>query len=261
MKKNAQQKLKSIMLMFVWLMSLSLVAQNITVKGTVTDATFNDAVIGATIIVEGDATQGTVTDIDGNYTLANVPSDATLVVSYVGYASKRVPVNGQTVINIVLSEDTELLDEVVVIGYSTQVRSQMTTSVSKLNTKVLESASRSNAATALQGTIPGLKVTLNTGQPGSTPTMQLRGGTGFDGSGTPLILIDGVPGSFYALNADDIESMEVLKDAASTAIYGARAANGVVIVTTKKGKRGKTNINFRAKYTTNKESNGLPWSG
>ena len=254
MKKNAQQKLKSIMLMFVWLMSLSLVAQNITVKGTITDATFNEAVIGATIIVEGNASQGTVTDIDGNYTLANVPSNGTLVVSYVGYASKKVPVNGQSVINIVLSEDTELLDEVVVIGYSTQVRSQMTTSVSKLDTKVLESASRSNAATALQGTIPGLKVTLNTGQPGSTPKMQLRGGTGFDGSGEPLILIDGVPGSFYALNSDDIESMEVLKDAASTAIYGARAANGVVIVTTKKGKRGKTNINFRAKYTTNKKS-------
>jgi len=253
MKKNVQQKLKGIMLTFVWLMSLSLVAQNITVTGTITDATFNEPVIGATVIVEGNASQGTVTDIDGNFTLADVPSDAALVVSYVGYASKTIAVNGQTTINIVLSEDVELLDEVVVIGYSTQVRSQMTTSVSKLDTKVLESVSRSNAATALQGTIPGLRVTQTTGQPGSTPSMQLRGGTGFDGSGSPLILIDGVPGSFYALNSDDIESMEVLKDAASTAIYGARAANGVVIVTTKKGKRGKTNINFRAKYTTNKE--------
>ena len=254
MKKNVQQMLKSIMLLFVWLMSLSLVAQNITVTGTVTDATFKEPVIGATIIVQGNASQGTVTDIDGNFILSDVPSNATLVVSYVGYASQSIPVNGKTIINVVLSEDTELLDEVVVIGYSTQVRSQMTTSVSKLDTKVLESVSRSNAATALQGTIPGLKVTLNTGQPGSTPTLQLRGGTGFDGSGSPLILIDGVPGSFYALNSDDIESMEVLKDAASTAIYGARAANGVVIVTTKKGKQGKTNINFRAKYTSNKPS-------
>ena len=235
-KKNVKHKLKSIMLMFAWLLSLSLVAQNITVTGTVTDNTFNEPVIGATVVVKGNTSQGTVTDIDGNFTLTNVPSDATLIVSYVGYAAKSIPVNGQKTIDVVLSEDTELLDEIVVVGYSTQARSQMTTSVSKLDTKVLESASRSNAATALQGTIPGLRVTQTTGQPGSTPSLQLRGGTGFDGSGSPLILIDGVPGTFYALNADDIESMEVLKDAASTAIYGARAANGVVIVTTKKGK-------------------------
>lgn len=238
----------------IWLASFTLVAQNITVKGTVTDATFKEPVIGATIIVQGNATTGTVTDIDGNFSLSNVPSNGTLEISYVGMQTQTIPVNGQTTINVVLSENTELLDEVVVVGYSTQVRSQMTTSVSKLDTKVLESASRSNAATALQGTIPGLKVTQTTGQPGSTPSLQLRGGTGFDGSGSPLILIDGVPGSFYALNADDIESMEVLKDAASTAIYGARAANGVVIVTTKKGKTGRSNINFRAKYTVNKPS-------
>lgn len=237
------------MLMF----SFMLPAQNVTVKGTVCDIN-NEPIAGATIVVRGQATHGTVTDFEGNYTLSDVPSNATLVISFVGMKREAIPVNGRTIINVVLSEDTELLEELVVTGYSTQVRSQMTTSVSKLNTKVLESASRSNAATALQGTIPGLKVTQTTGQPGSTPKLQLRGGTGFDGSGSPLILIDGVPGSFYALNADDIESIDVLKDAASTAIYGARAANGVVIVTTKKGKPGKSNINFKTKYVYNKRN-------
>lgn len=151
-----------------------------------------------------------------------------------------------------MATETTALDEVLVTGYSTQSRAEMTTSISKLDTKVLESAPRSNAATALQGTIAGLQVTQTSGQPGTTPSMVVRGGTSFDGTGNPLILIDGVPGSFYALNADDIESMEVLKDAASTAIYGARAANGVILVTTKKGKAGKSNINFKAKFTSNK---------
>lgn len=251
MKKNLFG-LRGFLALIMCFSAFTIFAQTVTVKGTVTDGVFKEPVIGATVIVQGNATIGTVTDLDGNFTLANVPSNGSLEISYVGMKTQVIPVNGQTTINVVLSEDTELLDEVVVVGYSTQLRSQMTTSVSKLNTKVLESASRSNAATALQGTIPGLKVTQTTGQPGSTPALQLRGGTGFDGSGSPLILIDGVPGSFFALNADDIESMEVLKDAASTAIYGARAANGVILVTTKKGKEGKSNISFRAKYTVNK---------
>lgn len=254
MKKKNLFGLRGLMALILCFSAFTIFAQTVTVTGNITDATFNEPVIGATVIVQGNATIGTVTDIDGNFTLANVPSNGALEISYVGMQTQVIPVNGQTAINVILAEDTELLDEVVIVGYSTQVRSQMTTSVSKLDTKVLESASRSNAATALQGTIPGLKVTQTTGQPGSTPSLQLRGGTGFDGSGSPLILIDGVPGSFYALNSDDIESMEVLKDAASTAIYGARAANGVVIVTTKKGKAGRSNINFRAKYTTNKPS-------
>ncbi|MCE2617369.1 carboxypeptidase-like regulatory domain-containing protein [Phocaeicola oris] len=184
--------------------STSLFAQNSTVKGTVTDSK-NEPLIGVTVLIQG-STNGTVTDIDGNYTLANVPSDATIEISYVGMKSQTIPVNGQKTINVILKDDAEMLDEVVVVGYSTLNRSQMTTSVSKLDTKVLESASRSNAATALQGTIPGLKVTQTTGQPGSTPRLQLRGGTSWDGAGSPLILIDGVPGSFYALNSDDIES-------------------------------------------------------
>ena len=175
-----------------------------------------------------------------------------LIFSFIGFKTEEVDVGNQSEINVTLIEDVAKLDEVVVTGYTTQSRAEMTTSIAKLDTKVLESASRSNAATALQGTIAGLQVTQTTGQPGSTPSLVLRGGTSFDGTGTPLILIDGVPGSFYALNSDDIESMEVLKDAASTAVYGARAANGVVLVTTKKGKSGKANVTFRSKFTTNK---------
>ncbi|MGQ3565250.1 TonB-dependent receptor plug domain-containing protein [Ornithobacterium rhinotracheale] len=143
------------------------------------------------------------------------------------------------------------LEEVVATGYSNQSRKTLATSVSKLDTKVLKNAPRSNAATALQGTIAGLKITQTSGQPGSTPSITLRGGTDFGGGGSPLVLIDGVPGSFYGLNSDDIESIEVLKDAASTAIYGARSANGVILVTTKKGKKGKSSIVFNSRFTYN----------
>lgn len=229
--------------------ALQTFAQNIGVKGKVTDDT-NTPLVGVSVLVQG-TMNVSITDLEGNFSLENVSPNAKLEVSYVGMTSQTISVNGRKTINVVLKEDTEMLGEVVVVGYSTQSRSEMTTSISKLDTKVLKSAPHSNAATALQGTIPGLKVTQTTGQPGSTPKMQLRGGTSWDGSGSPLILIDGVPGSFYALNADDIESMEVLKDAASTAIYGARAANGVVLITTKKGKKGHSNISFKARLSSN----------
>ena len=150
---------------------------------------------GVSIVVKG-TTNGTASDIDGNYSILAGSNDV-LVFSFIGFITQEISVTGQSEINAVLVEDTEQLDEVVIVGYSTQTRSQMTTSVSKLDTKVLESAPRSNAATALQGTIAGLKVTQTTGQPGSTPKLVVRGGTAFDGSGSPLILIDGVPGSFY----------------------------------------------------------------
>lgn len=160
----------------------------------------------------------------------------------------------ETVKESLINSGSINLNEVVATGYSNQRRNTLATSVSKLDTKVLENAPRGNAATALQGAIAGLKVTQNTGQPGSTPSITLRGGTDFNGGGSPLILIDNVPGSFYALNADDIESIEVLKDAAASAIYGARAANGVILVTTKKGKAGKSSISVKSRYTINKRA-------
>eukprot|EP01029_Cantina_marsupialis_P016722 TRINITY_DN373876_c0_g1_i1.p2 TRINITY_DN373876_c0_g1~~TRINITY_DN373876_c0_g1_i1.p2 ORF type:complete len:1094 (+),score=163.98 TRINITY_DN373876_c0_g1_i1:19900-23181(+) len=207
-----------------------------------------------TIVVKG-TTNGTTSNIDGKYSIyAN--EDDVLVYSFIGFITQAIPIEGRNVVDVVLLEDTEQLDEVVVVGYGTQTRSQMSTSVAKLDTKVLESAPRSNMATALQGTIAGLQVTNNTGQPGSTPTIVLRGGTSFSGSGTPLVLIDGIEGSFYALNPEDVASVEVLKDAAATAIYGARAANGVVLVTTKSGKPGKATINYKYKRGINKRRSG-----
>lgn len=221
------------------------------ISGKVVSETDGLGIPGVNVTIKG-STLGTATDIDGVFSI-DVPSeDALLVFTAVGMQSIERTCKGISELSIIMKENASLLDEVVVVGYGTQARSQMTTAVSKLDAKSLESGALSNAATALQGTIAGLKVTQTTGQPGATPKLVMRGGTSFDGTGSPLILIDGVPGTFFALNSNDIASIEVLKDAASTAIYGARAANGVVLVTTKQGKKGKTNVIFRAKYGINK---------
>lgn len=222
-----------------------------SISGSITEAETGSPLPGATVLVPG-TTIGTISDFDGVYKITLPEGKDQLQFSMIGFEIQTVRIGDSDVINVVMKTETTALSEVVVTGYSTQSRAEMTTSIAKLDTKNLESVPRSNAATALQGTIAGLKVVQTTGQPGSTPSLTVRGGTSFDGTGSPLILVDGVPGSFYALNSDDIESMEVLKDAASTAIYGARAANGVVLITTKKGKAGKSSINFRAKFTTNK---------
>lgn len=238
------------LLLLLTMLSSYAIAQR-TISGSITEAETGSPLPGATVVVSG-TTTGTISDLDGVYTIKVPEGKNQLQFSMIGFELQTVEIGSSDEINVVMKTETTALNEVVVTGYSTQSRAEMTTSIAKLDTKVLESVPRSNAATALQGTIAGLKVVQTTGQPGSTPSLTVRGGTSFDGTGSPLVLIDGVPGSFYALNSDDIESMEVLKDAASTAIYGARAANGVVLVTTKKGKAGKSNITFRAKFTTNK---------
>jgi TonB-linked SusC/RagA family outer membrane protein len=226
-------------------------AQNTTpISGLVLDEE-GYALPGATVVIKG-TTTGTQTDLDGNFTLEASPDDI-LQVSYIGYRLTEVPVSTESVMEITLGTDATTLGEVVVTGYGSQSRNQLTTSVSKLDDRVLETATRSNAATALQGNVAGLRVTNLTGQPGATPSIQLRGGTGFDGAGSPLILVDGVPSSFYGLNSDDIESIEVLKDAAATAIYGARSANGVILVTTKSGRKGRSSITFKQRYAVNQE--------
>ena len=244
--------------LFLLLISTPLLAQQRDISGNITDGS-GQPLPGANVLVKG-TTTGSQSDFDGNYIIAANTGDV-LIFSYLGFTTQSITIGTQSTIDVALQEDTALLDEVVVTGYGSQTRATLTTSVSKLDTKILESSTRSNAATALQGTIAGLRVTNTTGQPGATPQIVLRGGTNFDGTGSPLILIDGIPGSFYALNSDDIESIEVLKDAAATAIYGARSANGVILVTTKSGKPGKSSINYKYKYSMNEERNDQKYIG
>lgn len=250
-----------IYMIFLLLFTLPLLSygQEKTITGTVVSAGDNFPLPGATVIIKG-TSNGASTDFDGNYSIQANTGDI-LVFSYVGYAVSEVTVALETVINVSLRPDVAMLDEIVITGYGQQSRATLTTSVSKLDTRILETSTRSNAATALQGTIAGLRVTNNTGQPGATPSIVLRGGTNFSYNDAPLILVDGIPSSFYALNSDDIESIEVLKDAAATAIYGARSANGVILVSTKTGKVGKSSINYRYKYSTNNERDDQKYLG
>ena len=227
------------------LMSLCGFAQQITVKGIVTSASDQLPMIGATVQVKGVST-GTITGLDGDYTLMNVPSDATLVFSSVGYETQEIAVNGQTTINVLLKESAELLDEIVVIGYGAVKKSDLTSSISTVKGDEITQSVTGNAMDALQGKVNGVQVTSG-GGPGTAPKVLIRGVTTVNGT-DPLYVVDGMPisGNINFLNSNDIQSMEVLKDASAAAIYGTRASNGVILITTKKGKAGKTNISFNA---------------
>ena len=221
-------------------------AQNITVRGSVKDAA-GDPAIGATIRVQGSSTAGTVTDVNGNFTITCSPK-ATLDVVYIGYESQSVAVNGRTNIDVILNQSLTDLGEVVVVGYGTQKKVNVTGAVSMVGSEVLEDRPVANASQALQGAIPGLNFTTNSngGMLNNTMAITIRG-TGTIGNGStdaPLILIDGIEGDINALNPNDIESVSVLKDAASASIYGTRAAFGVILITTKSGKGGKVRVNY-----------------
>lgn len=220
--------------------------KNKKITGTVLDKN-KESLIGVSVVVKG-TTNGTVTDFDGNFSLDVSASDI-LQFSYIGYQSISLPVGKTEKFNITMQEDTQQLDEIVVTGYGgTQLRSKLTASIATLDTKVLSVGARSNPASALAGTISGLRVDQTSGKPGSSPKIVLRGGTAIDGSGSPLVIIDGIVRSgLNDINPEDIESMQVLKDAAATSIYGARASNGVILVSTKRGSEGKTSITFKAK--------------
>lgn len=234
-------------LILLSVLSVTASAQNKSVSGTVVDSN-GEPIIGASILVKN-TTNGTITDIDGKFNLGNVPANATLVVSYVGYVGQNVPVSGKTAFKITLKEDTKTLDEVVVIGYGSVKKSTLTSAVSKMDSKSLESRPLARAETALQGKLAGVTVRTTTGEPGATAQIRVRGAASVNANSDPLYVVDGVPLSdLSTLNPSDIESIEVLKDAASSAIYGSRGSNGVVIVTTKRGKSGKPKITFDASY-------------
>lgn len=221
-------------------------SQTRQITGRVLSQEDNTPLAGVTVTVKGTTTVSQ-TDADGRFTIAAATGNV-LVFTYTGYALQEIPVGTATSVDVVLRSGQSKMDEVVVIGYGTARRSKVTSSVAKLDPKILETGLRSNPAQALAGTIPGLRVSTGSGRPGSLPQIVLRGGTNFDGTGSPLILMDGqVRGSLSDINPEDIASMEVLKDASATAIYGARASNGVILITSKRGKAGKSSINLQAR--------------
>ena len=208
----------------------------LTVTGTVSDPV-GEVLIGVTISVQGDQTKNAVTDYDGNYTISGVPSDATLVYSYVGFRSAEIPVKGRTKIDVTMTEDAELLDEVVVVGYGSLSRKELSSSIVQVNADDFQKGAMNNPMEMLTGKVAGLNVSSTAAaNPNGSAELQVRGATSLSAGNGPLIVIDGVAGGdIRTLAPQDIESMSVLKDAASAAIYGTRGANGVILITTKKG--------------------------
>ncbi len=241
MKKS---KFFFLLLAFV-MMSATTLAQQRTFTGVVVDDQ-QEPVIGASVVQKG-TTNGTVTDYDGNFTL-KASEGATLVVSYLGMTTQEV--KAADGLRVVLQADNKLLDEVVVIGYGVQKRSVVTASIAKVSADDLEGKTRLRADDALKGMAAGVNVTSASGQPGAKSMIRVRG-VGTINNTDPLYIIDGMPtdqDGMESVNPNDIESIEVLKDAASGAVYGARAANGVILITTKKGKMGKASINYNFSY-------------
>ena len=240
----------------------SLFAQNRTCQGTVKDAQ-GEPVIGASVLIkDAPVSTGVVTDMDGLFTQPNAKQGDVLVISCIGYATIEVPWTGGP-LSIVMADDQNLLNEVVVTGYGgTQRRTKVTNSIAKVQEEVLSKGTYSNVGSALSGAVSGLRVTSSTGRPGASPNITLRGGTDWGGTGTPLVVIDGqLRDGLNDINPEDIESMEVLKDAGATAIYGARASNGVLLISTKQGKTGVRQVNLKARLGLNYLNNGYKFLG
>ncbi|MCQ2134646.1 MAG: TonB-dependent receptor [Bacteroidales bacterium] len=227
--------------------ALSVNAQNRAISGTVVDAA-GVPIIGASVVVVGNTTNGAMTDLDGKFVL-NVPANAVLSVSCIGYSTQNIPVGNQSVFNITLAEDSEFLEETVVIGYGVQKKSDLTGAVGSVNSSSLQALSTTDAADALKGKVAGIQI-LSNGAPGSGSDIRVRGVSSNGGNLSPLFIVDGLQvSSIQYLDPSMIESMEILKDAASAAIYGAQAGNGVVLVTTKQGKDGTATVSYTAKFT------------
>jgi TonB-linked SusC/RagA family outer membrane protein len=226
------------------------------IKGQITDSTTGDPLSGVTIVIEGTSV-GVITDANGMFSIEVAKSDAVLLMSFVGYVTQSIPINGKMVINVKLMQDTKSLEEVVVVGYGTQKKVNLTGGVSTVSAKQIETRPVTNIASALQGTMAGVTVIQNTGQPGlDQGTIRVRG-IGTLSNSSAMVVVDGLVSSMSNVNPDDIESLTVLKDAASAAIYGSRAANGVILITTKKGKTGKTLVHYNA-YIGKQHATRLP---
>lgn len=243
----------------------NLKAQEAKITGKIIDQN-NEVLPGVTVTVEG-TSQGSVTDIDGEYTLT-APSDATLIISYIGFETQTIAVNGRSRIDVNLAEDLGQLEEVIVVGYGTRKKSHNTGAIAQVEGKDIASIQAARVDDALAGKLSGVLIQNQDGAPGADPRIQIRASSSINGDASPLIVVDGFPisGSLATVNPNDIESLEVLKDAASAAIYGSRGANGVILVTTKKGKAGKVSINYNGymnisnKYRDNILLTGPEWA-
>lgn len=242
------------MFFIVTLCNLQLFAQNRNITGTVTDA-LGDPIIGASVQVKGTLI-GTITDLDGNFKL-EVPQNGTLQISFIGYKSQELAL-GKAIYNVTLQEDSQLLDEVVVVGYGSLKKSDLTGAVVSANIKDFEKSPNTNLMQSLQGTVPGLNIG-QAAQAGDNPSISIRGKNTISGNTSVLIVLDGIiyNGSMASINPADIESVDVLKDASATAVYGAQAANGVLLLTSKRGKAGKAKINFSSSYSFQSPTNNL----
>lgn len=241
--KNRQSFLLWMLLFFG---SVSVFAQH-AVKGRITDAKTREPLVGVNVVLKGSSESGTISDLNGNYSLS-VPESSSLIFSYIGYVTQEISVKGQSVLNVALSEDMEALEEVVVIGYGTMRKRDLTGSLTQVKAEDMQAITVPNPIQALQGRVPGVVITTNTGSPEGNFTIRVRGTNSIRGGNDPLYVVDGMPVNPSSINSQDIESVEVLKDASATAIYGSRGANGVILITTKKGKTGATSVTYDGSY-------------
>ncbi len=244
---------KPFLLLLLMVFSLNQVcAQDVQVRGTVSDET-GEALPGVTIVVKG-STRGTTTDLDGQYSISS-PNGGTLVFSFIGYTPVEIEVGNQSLIDVTLNPDLSDLEEVVVVGYGTAKKSQLTGAISSVGSKEIQELPITDARQAMQGRAAGVDVTQAGSKPGAAPQVRIRGRRSFNASNEPLYVVDGIPivGGLDDINPQDITSMEVLKDASATAIYGSRGANGVVLITTKRGVKGKTVVSLDSYYGINSE--------
>lgn len=252
-------KLRFLLTTMILCFALAVQAQNVTVTGSVTSSDDGIELIGVNVFVKG-TTTGTITDVNGNYSLEVSGGEAILVFSYIGYMVQEVAVGNQTTIDIVLEEDFAALDEVVVVGYGTMMKSDVTGSLASVSSENFDVQPLTRLDQALKGRAAGVEVTQTSGAPGSGYKIRIRGANSISGNNNPLYVVDGlVVGDISSINVNDVASMEVLKDASATAIYGSRGANGVVLVTTKSGTRGPAVVEFETYYGVSARTQSLPF--
>ena len=251
--KNVKKKIQRIPYLFLLMLFSCLTAsaqQGITVKGTVVDDN-GETIIGASVVVKGNNSIGTISDIDGNFVLTVPNEKSVLVVSFVGMEPQEVKASSKGTIKVVLKDDTQLLDEVVVVGYGVQKKSDVTGAMARVGEKELKAMPVKNALEGMQGKTAGVDITSSQ-RPGEVGGINIRGVRSIDAEQGPLYVVDGMiiqTGGIENINPSDIEAIDILKDASATAIYGSRGANGVILVTTKKGKQGKVTLNYSGTVT------------